>query len=147
MGFVNQTIKLPMHAVAALSIIDLLTHLGLELHDQISLLEGIIFDKKLFTGFRELSTPLTTLGRLIVEKTSTFVDQPDETIIILTSLQYRHALLQNFTERLKLIQNQGRLSCPPNSIYQSLFHMSCNRLMGVDHEREKSHFICVSYSE
>lgn len=136
MGFANQTIKLPLHALAALGILDLLSHLELDLASQLNLLETIIFDKKLLAGFREWSHPLTTIGNLIIAKMHPAEDQSKETSFILSSLHYRHSSLQDYKEKIHMIQSQGQLSCALHSIYHSLIHMSCNRLMGTDPEKE-----------
>lgn len=136
MGVANQTIKLPPHALAALEILDLLTQLNLDLTSQLNLLETVIFDKKLLAGFREWSHPLTTIGKLIIAKMHPTEDQSEETSFILASLRYRHPLLQEYGERIHMLQSQDQLSCPLQSIYHSLIHMSCNRLMGTDPEKE-----------
>jgi len=136
MGLSNDTIKLPIHALAALGIIDLLVNLDLDLASQLSTLEAIIFDKKLLGGFREWSHPLTSIAHLIMERTPPSEKHSEEVFFILTSLRYRQSALQDYAKKIQSVQRQDQLSCSLNSIYHSLIHMSCNRLMGVNAEKE-----------
>jgi len=135
-GIESNIIKLPPYAVAALSIIDLLTQLNLDVLQQIDLLETIITDKKLLEGFRQLAKPLTTIGKLFIQPSQISDNLSEEALHILHSLHFRHNALHQYANKIRNIDAQGKLSSPINSIYQSLIHMSCNRLMGVDFEKE-----------
>ena len=68
---------------------------------------------------------------------TTHFPSTDEWILFSQAFQKRENQLNFLVQLMKDLQMKQEITTPISSLYQSLVHMLCNRLMGVNHQLEK----------
>lgn len=129
--------KLPNYVVAAIDLIDLAKHFAPLFENtpsdcQISSNE----DKNEVKGIREWKMILVEYSKKIFGETTHF-PSTDEWILFSQAFQKRENQLNFLVQLMKDLQMKQEITTPISSLYQSLVHMLCNRLMGVNHQLEK----------
>lgn len=128
-------------AVASLSIIDLLKGLGLSLEDQLNFFSYHTMPKEELSGFRDWKSVLVSKGELILDDLFETFSDP-----LFSILQERRKGLQLFKNELEEGARLQRLTLPPIKIYDSLIHMHCNRLLGMNGKKEMKARLFASHT-
>lgn len=110
--------------VAACNIVQLIEHFFATLDEQIAFLKPVEVDNALLAGQR---AKLKTLG---------------ESSLDLFSL----TPLTHYIEKIDLLESQGKLWNTKKGILDSLIHMHCNRLLGIDSTLEKLARVTALYA-
>ncbi len=116
---------MPLYALAAVNVVEMLYHLGLGLEDQLNFFELLKLDKKYLEGFKAYSHALIQMSSAIFETSAT----PNSDW--LSCLRVRQPDLERYGTQMSLEAKEKAFS-----FFQSFIHMHCNRLMGVDREKE-----------
>lgn len=132
-GMLSKMLDLPNYVIASLSIIELLRGFGLGINDQIKFFSLFKKNKKALEGFRQWK------GVILISAGSIFSNQRSED----DSIRYMHYGfdLRNpardvYLEAIKGSQASNLLTNPQMAILNSLVHMHCNRLLGIDSKLE-----------
>jgi len=129
----NKKTKLPPHAVAALSLINLLHECGLDLKDQIDFFSRNSLDRKELEGFREWKKEL-------LKHTDTMFKghyrENDEIKFLHEIWLKRKDAIRHYTEKMQILDKEKKLSSTIAEIQNSLLHMHCNRIMKTDLKME-----------
>ncbi|MGL5626768.1 MAG: lantibiotic dehydratase [Candidatus Rhabdochlamydia sp.] len=113
--------SLPIHGIAALSIMDFLSSLNLSQEDQITFLTQCFSSKKALEGYRLHKKQLLDLA--ISLKTN------KEPCLLKQSFLLRRSACSQYIQNAKHL---NFLSSNGRKILRSFIHMHCNRLIGID---------------
>lgn len=116
--FNEKDLCMPLHVIAACSILDILNGLQVPVQEQIDFFNDTGIEKKSLIGFKEW------------RKTILFPPLPLQEILF-----KRHAFLAKVRETINHFSHE--LTASFFSILSSLIHMHCNRLMGTDLRAEE----------
>ncbi len=133
-AILSKKTMLSEEVVGALSLIDFLQGLGLNLQQQIEFYSSLKLDKKELTGFREHKSSLTSLGGAILQ--NALMDHSQDGVALCEAFQRREIALHAFASQMQQSQSQKKLTVSPQMIKDSLIHMHCNRLLGRDPKKE-----------
>lgn len=122
---------MPLHALAAANILDMLFHFGLSLEQQIEFFKIINIDKKYLEGFKPCGQALATLSKWVFEEN--LPESGDIAYEWRGYLDARALVLKEYKEKIAVDGSWNNIV----SLYQSFMHMHCNRLMGPDIDKEK----------
>lgn len=117
----EEKLSLPDFALAALSLIDLLKGLGLNVDEMMTLLKASASDQTELKGFRQIKNDLLQIGEALLNDS---IADPDAELLR-RAFRLRNEALAIYGEKL------GASSHASPLIYNSLLHMHCNRLMGT----------------
>lgn len=125
----SKKIAFPEYIVAAVSLIDLLINFGLSLEAQQTLFSQMNLNDESLQGFREWKPKLVPAISHLFNRDLSTSNAPAEFEALFDVLTARR---EHFTYSSVLINH-------PNapSIFHSLMHMHCNRLLGIDHQMEQ----------
>lgn len=127
----GKKLNLAEETLTALSILDLLKQLGLNMKDQLAFFKMQQTPKEELKGFREWKRVLLTESQAIFDEVAS--PQQEE---FLKAFQLRHEALKQFKIKLQEIKEQKKLTTSLHHIYNSILHMHCNRLLGRDRKKE-----------
>ncbi len=126
-AMLSKKITLKEEVVAALSVIDLLKQLGLNLSQQISFFSFYTKSKDMLKGFREDKTNLMGYGKAILN--DGLLEYAEEGVVLSEAFQIRQPILQAFAKEVVEAEGKKELSMHPHMIFESIVHMHCNRLL------------------
>lgn len=137
--------KLPNHLVAAISLLDFAKQFAPAFENPF---EDVIYhaqDKSPLKGIREWRNTLINSFEQIFMGEDSFKNT-DDFLVFQHAFQKREKQLLTIVELIKELRANHGLTAPVTSIYNSLIHMHCNRLMGLDSNLEKKARAYVSYA-
>lgn len=127
----KESLKLPLHVLGAIGIINFLKGFYPTIDEQLSCYSSYI-DKKLLSGFREYTQKaLETTFNLLYTNQSMLSDN------FLIDWKKQLDTIQKLTQDLGSLISSNKWN-QKDSVVRSLIHMHCNRLFGVDPEKEKA---------
>ncbi len=116
----EKEIQLPLHVIGAISILEILKSLNLDLTDQLTFFSQTGIDKTELSGFKEwrkiILSPPPPILQGIFDKRS-------------------HSL-SVIANKVKELKNDQQLTTSFFSIITSIIHMHCNRLVGIERKIE-----------
>lgn len=130
----SKKITLSDDVTAALSLIDLLNGLGLDIKQQLAFFSSLALEKTELTGFRQQKDLLLFFGTTILS--STLQNDFKEGAKLFEAFQLRSSSLKAFAFKMLESEHQRVLTASPYMIIDSLIHMHCNRLLGRDIKKE-----------
>lgn len=113
--------------VAALSFIDLLRGLGLNIKEQVSFFSSLGMKKEDLSGFRKWKTSLLSVSQAIFDEG---LEIKNESLFLHQAFQKRKNTLRDYAKTIQEVKEQQKLALSTFSIYDSLLHMHFNRLIG-----------------
>ena len=123
--------KMPIYVIAAISLVDLLEGLGEKTEKIPSYLTSEL-DKRDLIGIRPWSKTLTSLNH--------------EALGISQALMKRQEIVPQLRQRMYETQQKRALPSSLASMQNSLIHMHCNRLMGIDPGLERTARLYTQYA-
>ncbi|MFI0434457.1 MAG: lantibiotic dehydratase [Parachlamydiaceae bacterium] len=129
--------------LSALSLIDLLKHLGLSLQEQLSYFSLRQLSQDELPGFRAVKPSLLKYAQAILNNT---LEQYSELYFFSQALLKRRGALEDFAKKMRELEAQQLLTSSSHSILGSLIHMHCNRLIGRESQREKKTCVYVFHT-
>jgi len=133
----EKKLSLPDYAIAALSLIDLLSGLEMNLQEKMSFLKSFVTDQRELKGFRYIKSHLLTLLKPILEP----IQGELETTLLIDAFKIRKEALKVYKDKILQQYQQKSLSTPLSLIYNSLLHVHCNRLLGCQLNLEKKAYL------
>lgn len=127
----GQKTSFPNYVLSAISLVDLVKNMR-------SLKQDFLFsfDREGLEGIRLWEDQITsTLSHLFSDQS--IESQKEEIKIIQQALLKRADSLRCLVKQMQYCASQNQLIGSPTSILESLIHMHCNRLMGINHNLEK----------
>lgn len=125
----NKKLKMPLHVIAALSLINLLHECGLDVSAQQELLAANALDKKQLEGFREHKGIILKGAEAIFTE---HFSEDTELKILNDCWRQRSEILERYSEKLLILEKENKIKSTIQNIQNSLLHMHCNRLMKTD---------------
>ncbi len=138
-------IGLPIHVIAAISLIDLLRGFGYALANETP---GFLTNgakKEELKGIRPWRKILASFAQHTMSETLVAMST-DEADAICEALSKRKNSLRQLSEGMREFSAKGELLCSPESLQNSIIHMHCNRLMGVDPHLEHKARLYADYA-
>ena len=130
----SKKISLADEVIAALSLIDYLKGLGLDSKQQLAFFVSQQMEKKELAGFRNCKTSLVSFCESIFS--DTLENHSKEGSILNGVFQMRKNTLHAFASKMQEAEEKNELVNSSNMIQNSLLHMHCNRLLGLDLKKE-----------
>lgn len=126
--------SLAEEAVAALSLIDLLKGLGLNLKAQIDFFSSLSMSKEDLSGFRQWKKPLLSLCQTIFDNN---IAMENDTLFLHDAFKKRESSLQAHAKAIQELEGQKKLITSAYSMYDSILHMHYNRFIGRSGKEKK----------
>ena len=122
-------VDVPEYIVAVISLIDLLINFGLSLEAQQALFSQMNLNNESLQGFREWKPKLMPAISYLFNPNRIVLNAPEEFEPLFEALE---------AGRNEFIYSNVLDNVPnASSIFHSLMHMHCNRLLGIDHKMEQ----------
>ncbi len=142
---VSKSTALPPYVIAAISLIDLLKGFGYTLEDDVSEVLASGLGRKNLEGIRKWKKALSSLTNTIIEERG--VDEnSDEAYALKSAFKKRANAIKRLTRKKNELQSENILTQSIKSIQNSLIHMHCNRLIGLDHHLESKARLYAEYA-
>jgi len=140
-------ISLSETVVTAISIIDLLRNFNLEFEEQLAFFDSLAMKKDDLAGFREHKHSLLAIIHPLFQNTSEqkmtssndsiHKERQDSFFYFEEAFRFRKEALHVYSNELQIKNRNNELTQPLRSIFDSVIHMHCNRLLGnVQQERK-----------
>jgi len=129
----------PKHILASVILADLMSRFSSAIGPHYFDATSLNYEKKYLRGIRKWKTDLRKLLDEIKK------DDHEVESLIRDAISTRNEAFENYCKAILDAVKKGTLSSSPQSILHSIFHMLCNRLIGIDPEKEKQAYAYACY--
>ncbi len=129
------TLKIGFDTVAVISILDLIENLGLVMDEELDWLNSVVSAKDYLDEFRQTRRLLMELG----DSSNNWeaLRNHEGGSDIFNILAARQKAVARFTAKLKTPAVVSKLTNTKSGIIESIVHLHCNRLLGINRDYEK----------